>query len=146
MATQFDPSSYKAWHAWSLSNFEITSYYEKTKEFIPAPALTAYVVPAVKGFFRSLALSRGNSLQDTLRLLTLWFKFGYQQEVSTAISEGLSSVSIDTWLQVIPQVLLNDFFSAKRASLSLVFMRRALRSGSSFSNCCQTSDGSIPRL
>jgi FKBP12-rapamycin complex-associated protein len=62
------------------------------------------------GFFRSLALASGNSLQDTLRLLTLWFKFGYQPEVSTAINEGFSTVSIDTWLEVIPQVILNMYY------------------------------------
>ncbi|RKP06910.1 kinase-like domain-containing protein, partial [Thamnocephalis sphaerospora] len=57
------------------------------------------------GFFRSLALASNNSLQDTLRLLTLWFKFGYQPEVSAAINEGFSTVSIDTWLEVIPQLI-----------------------------------------
>jgi hypothetical protein len=56
------------------------------------------------GFFKSIALSRGNCLQDTLRLLTLWFKYGYQDEVCNAIKEGFSSVNIDTWLEVIPQV------------------------------------------
>lgn len=55
-------------------------------------------------FFQSIALSPGNSLQDTLRLLTLWFKYGYHGEVGQAISEGFSSVSVDIWLEVIPQV------------------------------------------
>jgi FKBP12-rapamycin complex-associated protein len=55
-------------------------------------------------FLQSIALSPGNSLQDTLRLLTLWFGFGYQNDVSAAIQEGFSTVSIDTWLEVIPQV------------------------------------------
>jgi FKBP12-rapamycin complex-associated protein len=104
-ATHFNPNSYKAWHAWSLSNFEIITYYERTQEYIPPQAISAYVVPSIKGFFRSLALSDGNSLQDTLRLLTLWFRFGYQQEVGLSISEGFSTVSVDTWLQVIPQLI-----------------------------------------
>ena len=29
--------------------------------------LLLYTVPAVQGFFRSISLSRGNNLQDTLR-------------------------------------------------------------------------------
>lgn len=29
--------------------------------------LLMYTVPAVQGFFRSISLSRGNNLQDTLR-------------------------------------------------------------------------------
>lgn len=57
------------------------------------------------GFFRSIALSKDNSLQDTLRLLTLWFKYGHQQDVSQAINEGFTTISIDTWLQVIPQLI-----------------------------------------
>lgn len=59
----------------------------------------------IAGFFRSLSLSDGSSLQDTLRLLTLWFKFGYHQDVSLAVGEGFSTVSVDTWLQVIPQLI-----------------------------------------
>lgn len=60
--------------------------------------------PSPAAFFRSIALSPTNSLQDTLRLLTLWFKYGHAQEVTTAIMEGFRSVSVDTWLEVIPQV------------------------------------------
>ncbi|XP_038044243.1 serine/threonine-protein kinase mTOR-like [Patiria miniata] len=58
-----------------------------------------YAVPAVQGFFRSIALSRGNSLQDTLRLLTLWFDYGQCSEVYDALVEGIKSIQIDTWLQ-----------------------------------------------
>lgn len=64
-----------------------------------------YVVPAVKGFFHSIALSYSNPLQDTLRLLTLWLNFGGVEEVATAIQEGLQMVKVDTWLDVIPQLI-----------------------------------------
>jgi len=64
-----------------------------------------YAVPAVQGFFRSIALSKGNSLQDTLRLLTLWFDYGQYSEVYDAIVAGLGSIDIDTWLLVIPQLI-----------------------------------------
>ncbi|KAJ1558413.1 phosphatidylinositol kinase- protein kinase tor1, partial [Cladochytrium tenue] len=50
-------------------------------------------------------LSEGNSLQDTLRLLTLWFKYGHQKEVTDAIAEGFGTTNIDVWLQVIPQLI-----------------------------------------
>jgi FKBP12-rapamycin complex-associated protein len=56
------------------------------------------------GFFKSIALSKRSSLQDALRLLTLWFEYGGNVEVNSAIVEGFNTVSIDTWLQVIPQV------------------------------------------
>lgn len=56
------------------------------------------------GFFRSIALRNENALQDTLRLLTLWFKFGAHDDVSQAMGSGFSVVEVDTWLEVIPQV------------------------------------------
>ena len=63
-----------------------------------------YIVPAVSGFFRSITLSdgpaRGNSLQDTLRLLTLWFDHGHLPDVYEALVEGINKIQIDNWLQV----------------------------------------------
>ena len=64
-----------------------------------------YYLSNSSGFFRSIALSRGNSLQDTLRLLTLWFRYGVSAEVTAAVTEGFQTVSIDTWLEVIPQLI-----------------------------------------
>lgn len=58
------------------------------------------------GFFRSIALRNENALQDTLRLLTLWFKYGHHDEVSHAMGKGFTDVEVDTWLEVIPQVSL----------------------------------------
>lgn len=59
-----------------------------------------FTVAAVKGFIRSISLSDGNSLQDTLRLLTVWFEHGHQPGVSEALVDGLKTIQIDTWLQV----------------------------------------------
>lgn len=62
--------------------------------------ISDYGVPAVEGFFKSIALSHGNSLQDTLRLLTLWFDYGSSQKVYEAIVKGIQTIEIGTWLQV----------------------------------------------
>lgn len=99
-----DKNWYKAWHTWALANFDVISYYER-KGTASASHGLSYVVPSVTGFFRSIALSSGNSLQDTLRLLTLWFKYGHRAEVSAALAKGFPTVNIDTWLQVIPQLI-----------------------------------------
>ncbi|KAF9929593.1 phosphatidylinositol kinase- protein kinase tor1 [Linnemannia zychae] len=103
-AKHLDKGWYKAWHTYALANFDVISFFEKEG---PAAAnqVYPYVVPSVTGFFRSIALSDGNSLQDTLRLLTLWFKFGHRKEVNEALTKGYPTVSIDTWLQVIPQLI-----------------------------------------
>ena len=108
-ATHFNPKWYKAWHAWALANFEIvqaiTSRPERDQTAVPPSIVIDHVVPAVRGFFKSIALSAGSSLQDTLRLLTLWFAHGGSQEVNAAVIEGFASVSVDTWLEVIPQLI-----------------------------------------
>ncbi|KAF2210767.1 hypothetical protein CERZMDRAFT_99368 [Cercospora zeae-maydis SCOH1-5] len=107
-ATRYHESWYKAWHAWALANFEVvTSLTSGDREAtdVPSYIVTEHVVPAVKGFFKSIALSSTSSLQDTLRLLTLWFAHGNYQEVTQAVTQGISSVSVDTWLEVIPQLI-----------------------------------------
>ncbi|POY71739.1 putative Non-specific serine/threonine protein kinase [Rhodotorula taiwanensis] len=108
LATSLDPTWYKAWHAWALANSEVVSHFAKSQgEQDPTKpqAYSVHLVPAVQAFFRSIALSPDSALQDTLRLLTLWFKYGHVAEVSTAIMDGFRSVSIDTWLDVIPQLI-----------------------------------------
>ena len=43
--------------------------------------LLLYTVPAVQGFFRSISLSRGNNLQDTLR-------YGGREDSSEGLTSG----------------------------------------------------------
>jgi len=125
-ATENDKNCYKAWHAWAYMNFEAVLYYKNQQSgndgngdgsicrtpLTPsqqnssvANSLITYAVPAVNGFFKSIALSSGNSLQDTLRLLTLWFDYGHWPEVYEALVDGIKTIQIDTWLQVIPQLI-----------------------------------------
>ena len=94
-ATELNPESYKAWHVWAMINFEAVSQYSGAK----------YVVPAIKGFVRSIALGRERALQDTLRLLTMWFKYGSSQAVDEAVQRGFVTIPIDTWLLVTPQII-----------------------------------------
>lgn len=72
---------------------------------IPMEAVQRHVIPSIKGFFHSIALSNSNSLQDMLRLLTLWFKFGGIPEAAQAMTEGFNMVKIDNWLEVVPQLI-----------------------------------------
>ncbi|KAG5980720.1 hypothetical protein E4U55_003721 [Claviceps digitariae] len=108
-ATKYNPRWYKAWHAWALANFEIVQTMSASDEDQLSGAdqavLIEHAVPAIQGFFKSIALSAGSSLQDTLRLLTLWFAHGGAAEVNSAVLEGIAIVSVDTWLEVIPQLI-----------------------------------------
>ncbi|KYQ91695.1 protein kinase [Tieghemostelium lacteum] len=102
-ATECDTNWYKAWHSWALINFQVVSHYEQNGG--SQEQIAAHLLPAVHSFFRSIALAPDRSLQDTLRLLTLWFKHGAQKEVEAALMQGFNTISIDTWLQVIPQII-----------------------------------------
>lgn len=108
-ATRYNPRWYKAWHAWALANFEIvqtlTTRTEGDTNRADAASIIQHVVPAIQGFFKSIALSAGSSLQDTLRLLTLWFTHGGHVDVHSAVTEGFANVSVDTWLEVLPQLI-----------------------------------------
>lgn len=108
-ATQFNRDSYKAWHAWALANFEVVTtlatQQNRDGSSVPGHIVNEHVVPAIRGFFRSISLSSTSSLQDTLRLLTLWFTHGGDQDVNSVVTEGFSSVNIDTWLAVTPQLI-----------------------------------------
>jgi len=64
-------------------------------------------VSALRGFFRSITLGAHleQSLQDLLRLLTLWFRYGSDARVDAALTDGFALVHVDTWLLVIPQII-----------------------------------------
>lgn len=64
-----------------------------------------HILPAIKGFFYSISLSNLSTLQDALRVLTLWFTFGGIPEVAQAMQEGFNMVQIETWLEVTPQLI-----------------------------------------
>ncbi|CAK5017836.1 unnamed protein product, partial [Aphanomyces euteiches] len=113
-ATQLDPTNYKAWHEWALMNFRAAEALKGE----------AYVTSAIDGFFKSITFghARYDVTKDVLRLLTLWFNYGGRADVHAAMSDGLAKVSIDTWLEFIPQLiarlhssqtnnLLNDLLS-----------------------------------
>ncbi|KAG9440008.1 hypothetical protein H6P81_020173 [Aristolochia fimbriata] len=106
-ATQYASDWGKAWHAWALFNTAVMSHY--TLRGFPAIA-GQYVVAAVTGYFHSIACAAtakgvDDSLQDILRLLTLWFNHGATSEVQMALQKGFSHVNIDTWLVVLPQII-----------------------------------------
>ncbi|XP_077223933.1 target of rapamycin isoform X2 [Tasmannia lanceolata] len=106
-ATQCASHWSKAWHKWALFNTAVMSHY--TVRGYPDIA-GQYVVAAVTGYFHSIACAAtdkgvDDSLQDILRLLTLWFNHGATSEVQMALQKGFLHVNIDTWLVVLPQII-----------------------------------------
>lgn len=93
---------------------------------VPFPtkvAVEAHAAAAVKAFFRSIALGRTRLkayiLQDLLRLLTVWFNHGEAPSVHKAIAAGLDTgaISVDVWLQVIPQLIARISIPGRRGQL-----------------------------
>ncbi|KAK2655828.1 hypothetical protein Ddye_008880 [Dipteronia dyeriana] len=106
-ATQCATKWAKAWHKWALFNTAVMSHY--TVRGFPTVA-SQFVVAAVTGYFHSIACAANakgvdDSLQDILRLLTLWFNHGATAEVQVALEKGFAHVNINTWLVVLPQII-----------------------------------------
>lgn len=113
-ATQHDPKMGKAWHGWALFNYQVLSHYEHSKinedKERMTKMTTQYIVAAVRGFFNSIHLGgsssgKGLMLQDTLRLLSLFFTYGHIPEVEEALQKGFTTADITTWMDVIPQMI-----------------------------------------
>ncbi|XP_045500144.1 serine/threonine-protein kinase Tor-like [Colias croceus] len=118
-ATLLAPEWYKACHAWACMNFETVLFYKQQdnlsessvaggsgdKKVSRPEFINTYTIPAIEGFFKSISLSNGNSLQDTLRLLTLWFDHGHHTAIYDALFEGIRQIDVKIWLQVIPQLI-----------------------------------------
>lgn len=118
-ATILAPDWYKACHAWACMNFETVLFYKQQdnisessiaggsgdKKVSRADFINTHTIPAIEGFFKSISLSNGSALQDTLRLLTLWFDHGHHPTIYDALFEGIRQIDIKIWLQVIPQLI-----------------------------------------
>ncbi|KOB76049.1 Target of rapamycin isoform 1, partial [Operophtera brumata] len=118
-ATILAPDWYKACHAWACMNFETVLFYKQQdnisessiaggsgeKKVSRADFINTHTIPAIDGFFRSISLSNGSALQDTLRLLTLWFDHGHHPTIYDALFEGIRQIDVKIWLQVIPQLI-----------------------------------------
>merc|ERR1719195_2319410 len=86
-------------------NFETVLFYKLSSSGLTPAHISMYGVPALQGFVRSISLSQGSNLQDALRLLTLMFDYGQHNDMYEALNEGLRTIDINTWLQVIPQLI-----------------------------------------
>ncbi|XP_063895225.1 serine/threonine-protein kinase mTor isoform X1 [Helicoverpa armigera] len=118
-ATLLAPDWYKACHAWACMNFETVLFYKQQdnlsesslaggsgeKKVSRADFINTHTIPAIEGFFKSISLSNGSALQDTLRLLTLWFDHGHHPAIYDALFEGIRQIDVKIWLQVIPQLI-----------------------------------------
>ena len=124
---------YVVWQAWAVTNYEqlhsLSDINEqKGKASVSllrqqqASMSTSFVVEAVKGFSRSISLGGhdgiAQTLQDTLRLLTLWFTYGTRAGVFDVLSAELKNVAAENWLGVLPQMIAR--MHIKNAEISVL--------------------------
>jgi len=116
-----DPSWSSGWHTWAALNADAAAAHSTGHRFGGAwPArptavaaaesnvlVRAYVLNAVNGFFRAIALgeSYAEQAQDVLKLLTLWFRYGAVPEIEQALLNGFAETNVDIWVDVIPQIV-----------------------------------------
>jgi len=126
-ATEIDEKDNLAWHYYALANYEASKFLEGgyigRKGTANYEEYITYVVFAVKGLIQSISLGEQDvtkTLQDTLRLLKLWFKHGSVVEIDKLIRNGFDIIGIEVWTQVIPQLLARIDINAERTKNTMV--------------------------
>jgi FKBP12-rapamycin complex-associated protein len=109
---KFDDSHVKTWHLFALTNYkrihQLQSERQGAKDIATKTEFQNLVRDALEGFIRSISLGGPEfmeTLQDTLILLELWFRYGDITGVQEIIRESYEKVDITCWLNVIPQMI-----------------------------------------
>jgi len=112
-ATEEMSSGSRAWHEWGEANFSSVQYYlscEKDRHDLDAEtsaSLETCLSAAIEGYFQSIKHTKlgETRLQDTLRLLTLWFSHGTRPSIKSLFDKRIDELDVNTWLQVLPQLI-----------------------------------------
>ena len=105
---EYNDKNYKTWHSFGYIHFEAIEYFESKN--LKNENLIQNVKAALKGFIKAISLggtqsSTSRTLQDLLRLLTLWFNHGDNDEVQMELQEGFTTIEIISWIEVVPQLM-----------------------------------------
>ncbi|CAB1329545.1 unnamed protein product, partial [Coregonus sp. 'balchen'] len=119
-STEHDRNWYKAWHAWAVMNFEAVLHYKHQNQGRDEKKKKRHISGASANSEASNSDSEVDSTEHSpvpspgqkkanedlsKTVLTLWFDYGHWPEVNEALVEGIKTIQIDTWLQVIPQLI-----------------------------------------
>uniref|UniRef100_A0A915JVW2 non-specific serine/threonine protein kinase n=1 Tax=Romanomermis culicivorax TaxID=13658 RepID=A0A915JVW2_ROMCU len=120
-ATEWEKNWYKAWHALACTNFSAILYYKN--QIAKAAGISSCRTSGALSLEMETSASTQSSayygqklvsnivVESSLyvlmayRLLTLWFEYGQNPEVYDTLYEGVKTVRVETWLQVIPQLI-----------------------------------------
>ncbi|KAL7423565.1 hypothetical protein Q5752_001145 [Cryptotrichosporon argae] len=93
--------------SYSLSQAAMHVYEAGDFDRSDTAALSAYVVPAIRGLFQAVRSrdSPERKIRVLLRLVTLWFRYGESSGVLHEVETQLAQTPIDAWLLAIPQLI-----------------------------------------
>ncbi|KAI6231501.1 Serine/threonine-protein kinase TOR [Aphelenchoides besseyi] len=90
-------------HSQRYQQYQQQQMYKQQQQI--AQLRTTYAQHAIRCFLRAIQLGEGSRLEDTLRLMMIWFDHGDKPEVYEQLRELLKMVPIETWLEVVPQLM-----------------------------------------
>lgn len=79
-----------------------------------------HAAAAITCFAKALMCSPGSRLEDTLRLMQLWFDHADNDIVYKAIAESIFDLPVTSWLEAIPQLMARLDSSKEKNSVKLV--------------------------
>ena len=139
LATKYNTRSFKYWHYYAMFNYKFYTSLLKTKNsLILEEKLNnnnlnfndqelIYAINAVDGFKNSLCIggkNKNKTFQDLLRLIDIFFTSAHRSnELLNAINLCFNSIDIDSFLNVIPQLLCRfDINESKVLSVLILLL------------------------
>eukprot|EP00080_Pristionchus_pacificus_P015935 PDM75955.1 hypothetical protein PRIPAC_43798 [Pristionchus pacificus] len=105
-ATEYDGEWHKGWHRLATAYFNTLNKRKRSEMSSNGEVKHCeYAIEAIRAFTKALQLASGSRLEDTLRLLSLWFEYGEDDHVFEALTHSNKSLPLIMWLEVIPQVM-----------------------------------------
>lgn len=121
MAINVRSDWYKAWHYWASMNvarFECLMENNgnnfndvnrtrggRRNGRLFGDVERKHLTHAVQGYFRAINLSGKTRLEDSLKVLTLWFNYGGHCNMHIEFNNGFENTNVAMWLEVVPQII-----------------------------------------
>ena len=105
----YDDSHARTWHLFAMSNYHrVQNLQTCTEHDHHLSEIQTLATDAFRGFMKSISLGGPEfteTLQDTLILLELWFKYGDLPEIRRIMKASYETIDINCWLNVVPQMI-----------------------------------------
>ena len=101
----FAKEDYKVFHYFGFANYKAIDEVKDVKN----KKLVNFVEKAFHGFVQSISMKsnifKKFVIQDLLRILDLWFKYGDKKEIQPSLEEAKKLINNEDWLLVVGQII-----------------------------------------